>query len=82
MPKRKVKDEEDASPESSVSINKKSRGDSVMKSRGMCSGDNSKLLTIPPSVKVVWQLEDEAKATWHLYHEDIQEYLSTAAGEF
>ena len=74
MPKRKA---------ASVAAAKNDKDDNEVltksNSKRSKSGAGDTGLTIPSDASIVWQLENEAKATWHSYHEDIQEALTTAA---
>ena len=75
MPKRIAKS---SSTAGDADEDKSSAAPSSMKS-GKFSGNTNTGLTISPGVNIVWQLEDETKSTWHVYHDDIQDALTTAA---
>ena len=71
MPKRKA-----------ASVSQNTKDDEVLtksNSKRSKSGAGDTGVSIPSDVNIVWQLEDETKATWHNYHDDVQEALTTAA---
>jgi len=37
------------------------------------------LISLPPGVKITWQLEDNAKDTWVVYNKEVQDALTAAA---
>jgi len=48
-------------------------------SKRVKSGDvGAGVFSIPPGFKTIWQLEEETKQSWHSYHQDIQDALSSA----
>ena len=72
MPKRK--------PSSDVGGAKSVSSSSASFKSGSGSGSSGGCpVTIPPGMRIVWQLEDETKNSWHEYGEDIQDALRTAA---
>ena len=78
MPKRKARarvDDDDVSVTKKSSGGARSRGDT--KSGVFKSGDSG-VVSIPAGASLVWQLEEETKHTWHCYHDDVQESLTTA----
>ena len=68
MPKRKVKDAAADGDWKSGSASFKS-GSSSRSGGGGVSGSE---VLVPSGTNIVWQLEEEAKNTWHVYTDEVQ----------
>ena len=64
MPKRKAKDD--------VADGDWKSGSASFKSGSRSGGGSGSEVLVPTGTNIVWQLEEEAKDTWHLYTDEVQ----------